>query len=64
MNKINSIKAMATCIFSEEKSTITTQEFDTLMKIAESQDEKELYVNLYNFFLKKNSKEVIKNGKY
>ena len=64
MQKIESIKNMADIILSDKKPLILPDEINSLLSLAESNMEKELYIELYNFFLRKNSEEVIKNGKF
>lgn len=64
MQKVEWIKNMAISILSDDNKIITPQEFEILISLAESQLEKELYVELYNFFLRKKSEETIKNGKF
>lgn len=64
MEKIVLIKKLADEIFASDEKCITNEEFEYLTSIANSQDEFDLYANLYNFFLKKKSEEVIKNGKF
>ena len=64
MEKIEWIKGMALSVFNDPTKCISQMEFDFLLSIAESQEEKELYITLYNFFLKKKSEEVIKDGKF
>lgn len=64
MEKIEWINGMALTILNDPLKCITELEFNFLLSIAQSEEEKDLYINLYNFFLKKNSEEVIKNGKF
>lgn len=64
MQKVQYIKNMADCILTDENKCISPEEFEMLMALSESQIEKELYINLYNFFLSKKSEEVIKNGRF
>ena len=64
MLKIEWINGMAVSILNDSDQMITNEEFEFLMSVAESEIEKELYVELYNFFLRKKSEEVIKDGKF
>ena len=62
MEKVEWLKGMAIATLGGIEKGITDEEFDFLMSIAETQEEMDLYINLYNYFLKKKSEEVIKNG--
>jgi len=62
MEKIEWLKGMADATLGSKEKGISNEEFDFLLSIAQSQEEVDLYINLYNYFLKKNSEEVIKNG--
>lgn len=62
MDKINLIKSLSECIFSSNEKCIREDEFRILTSLAESQEELDFYVELYNYFIKKKSEEVIKNG--
>lgn len=64
MDKISLIKNLSTCIFSDQDKCISNTEFEKLASLAESQEEFDFFVELYNYFLKKKSREVIKNGKF
>ena len=64
MEKIEWINGMALTILNDPSKCITELEFNFLLSIAQSDEEKDLYIHLYNFFLKKNCEEVIKNGKF
>ena len=64
MQKIESIENMAKTILSDKSHIISPDELNSLLSLAESDIEKELYIELYNFFLRKKSEEVIKNGKF
>ena len=63
MNKIEIINNMAVSL-SKDNYLITPEELETLLSMANSQIEKDLYVEIYNFLLRKRSEEVIKNGKF
>ena len=62
MEKVEWLKGLAVATLGSVEKCITDEELDFLLSISETQEEKELYINLYNFFLKKKSEEVIKNG--
>lgn len=64
MQKTDSIIFMAKSIINSENKIITPNELEILLANADNQTEKELYLELYNFFLRKKSEEVIKNGKF
>lgn len=64
MEKIEWINGMALTILNEPEKCITELEFNFLLSIAQSQEERDLYVSLYNFFLKKRSEEVINDGRF
>ena len=64
MNKIESIKNMADYLLKSSEKIITEEEFAVLLSLAESDDEKKLYNNLYNYLLNSKSKEIIKSGKF
>ena len=64
MNKIENIKNFALAVLESPEKCITEDEINVLIKSANSDEEKKLYINLYNFFLKNRSEEVIKNGKF
>lgn len=64
MQKVEWINGMAVSVLNDENQMITNEEFEFLMAVAESDIERELYVELYNFFLRKRSEEVIKDGKF
>lgn len=64
MQKVEWINGMAVSVLNDENQMITNEEFEFLMAVAESDIEKELYIELYNFFLRKRSEEVIKDGKF
>lgn len=62
MEKVEWIKGMADSVFNSYEMGISNDEFEFLISISQSPEEKELYAMLYNYFLKKKSEEVIKNG--
>ena len=64
MDKISLIKSLSTCIFSDKEKCISNTEFEKLASLAESKEEFDFFVELYNYFLKKKSQEVIKDGKF
>lgn len=64
MNKIDSIIEMSNSVFQSENRIISPNELDVLLAKAKNQNEKDLYIELYNFFLRKKSEEVIKDGKF
>ena len=64
MHKVEWIKGMAISVLSDTNSYISPDELDMLLSAADSELEKELYIELYNFLLKKKSEEVIKSGRF
>lgn len=64
MDKIGLIKNLSTCIFSDKDKCISNTEFEKLASLAESKEEFDFFVELYNYFLMKKSQEVIKDGKF
>ena len=64
MQKIECLKLLADTILNSDNAVIGPDELESLLASANSQNEKDLYIELYNFFLRKKSEEVIKNGKF
>ena len=64
MDKISLIKNLSVCILTDKDKCIRADEFEQLITLAESQEEVDFFVELYNYFLDKKSKEVIKDGKF
>lgn len=64
MNKVEIIKSFALLVLESPEKCITEDEMNQLIKSASSDEERKLYANIYNFFLKNRSEEVIKNGKF
>ncbi|MBQ8425025.1 MAG: hypothetical protein IJX17_03270 [Clostridia bacterium] len=62
MEKVEWLKGMAVATLGGIEKGINEEELDFLMSIAETQEERDLYISIYNYFLKKKSEEVIKNG--
>ena len=55
---------MAKTILADESKVLGTDEYNTLIAKAETEEEVELYTAIYNHLLKKKHAEVIKNVKY
>lgn len=64
MTKIESLENMARTIFADESKVLGTDEYNTLIAKAETEEEIELYTAIYNHLLKKKHAEEIKNVKY
>lgn len=64
MDKISLIKNLSVCILTDKDKCIRSDEFEQLIALAECQEEVDFFVELYNYFLDKKSKEVIKDGKF
>lgn len=64
MSKTEAITAFAKAVLGEEKPVISADELNILIENAESQQERDLYVNVYNYLLKCSQKEVVDSGKF
>lgn len=64
MSKTEAITAFAKAVLSEEKPVISTDELNFLIQNADSQQERDLYVNIYNYLLQRSQKEVIDSGEF
>lgn len=64
MSKTEIIALMAKTILNDNSKVISTDEFNELIAKAETTEEKELYLTLYNYFLQKKQKEVVARGEY
>ena len=64
MTRIESLENMAKTILADESKVLGTDEYNTLIAKAETEEEIELYTAIYNHLLKKKHLEVIKNVKY
>lgn len=63
MSKVELIEKMAKRLV-QERTMLSTEEFTTLIQNAESEDEKALYADIYNFLLALRQKDVMANEKY
>lgn len=64
MSKTEAITAFAKAVLGEDKPVISTDELNMLIENAESQQERDLYVNIYNYLLQRSQKEVIDSGEF
>ena len=64
MTKIESLENMAKTILADASKVLGTDEYNTLIAKAETEEEIELYTAIYNYLLKKKHAEVINNVKY
>lgn len=64
MTKLELIQATAKTLLNSDSKVISTNEYNTLISTAETQEEKDFYSIMYNFLLGKKQKEVIANEKY
>ena len=64
MTKLELIQATAKTLLDSDSKVISTNEYNTLISTAETQEEKDFYSIMYNFLLGKKQKEVIANEKY
>ena len=64
MTKIETIENMARTILADESKVLGTDEYNILISNSKSEEERELYTELYNYFLKKKHAEVLKNVQY
>lgn len=64
MSKTEAIAAFAKAVLGEEKPVISTDELNMLIQNAESQQERDLYVNVYNYLLQRSQKEVVDSGEF
>ncbi len=62
MTKIDSVEKMAKTIL--DSGILSADEFNALADKAKSQEEIELYVQIYNYLLGKRQREVIANESY
>ena len=61
MTKIETVENMARTILADESKVLGTDEYNILIANSKSEEERELYTELYNYFLKKKHAEVLKN---
>ena len=64
MSKIEAIEQFAKAVMEEEKKVISTDELNLLIAESDSQEERDLYVNIYNYLLQRRQKEVVNNGEF
>lgn len=64
MGKTEAIVAFAKAVLGEEKPVISTDELNMLIENAESQQERDLYVSIYNYLLQRSQKEVVNDGRF
>ena len=64
MTKLELIQTTAKTLLDSDSKVISTNEYNTLISTAETQEEKDFYSIMYNFLLGKKQKEVIANEKY
>lgn len=64
MTKIETVENMARTILADESKVLGTDEYNILIANSKSEEERELYTELYNYFLKKKHAEVLKNVQY
>jgi len=64
MTRIETVENMVKTILGDESKVLGTDEYNTLIAKAETEEEIELYTAIYNHLLKKKHAEVIKNVKY
>lgn len=64
MSKTEAIVAFAKAVLGEEKAVISTDELNILIQNAESQQERDLYVHVYNYLLQCSQKEVVESGEF
>lgn len=64
MTKIETVENMARTILADESKVLGTDEYNILISNSKSEEERELYTELYNYFLKKKHAEVLKNVQY
>ena len=64
MSKTEAIEIFAKSVFSGEKKVISTDEFNALVKKAETQQERDFYLYIYSYLLQRSQKEVVQSGKY
>ncbi len=64
MTRIEAIEQMAKAVLDNEDKVIGTDEYNQLLAQAKTEEERELYTELYNYLLQKKQKELIQNGVY
>lgn len=64
MTKLELIQTTAKTLLDSDSKVISTNEYNTLISTANTQEEKDFYSIMYNFLLGKKQKEVIANEKY
>ena len=64
MSAIEAVKALADTVLKGDKKIISIEEIDYLLAKAQTQEERELYLLIYNYLLQQRQKEVIANESY
>ena len=64
MYKTELLKQVAKTLLEGENKGLSVDEFNTLIKNADSQTEIELYAKIYNYLLGQRHEEVMKDGLY
>lgn len=64
MSKTEAIEVFAKKLFNEEKKVISTDEFNNLVENAETQQERDFYLYVYNYLLQQSQKEVVDSGEF